>query len=400
MIIAITAIVLISTLIIFTALTVLVYKKNIHIWFSSYITSLLCKNDSTQTEYASSKSYNTDKKNGPKHIMFCFVDHFEPMWRRPSYETEVSRIRTWKDRYPVMAGKHKDADGKNPQHTFFYPEEEYRKEHLDELAMLCKAGFGEIEIHLHHDDDTAQKLKENLIRFKKKLTRHGLLAKNKNTKETEYGFTHGNWALDNSRNDGKWCGVNNELQILKETGCYADFTLPSAPSETQTKKINSIYYALDDPIQPKSHDKGIDVMCGGKPDGDLMIIQGPLTLNWKDRKLGILPRIENGGISCGNPPSAARVDLWIKQNIHVKGRPDWIFVKVYTHGTQEANFECLLGEPVDKMHSYLGKKYNDGVNYMLHYVTSREMYNIIKAAEEGHRDNPDNFRDHILIKTS
>ncbi|MEJ7636728.1 MAG: hypothetical protein WKF75_01760 [Singulisphaera sp.] len=50
--------------------------------------------------------------------------------------------------------------------------------------------------------------------------------------------------------------VNNEIDVLRETGCYADFTLPSAPSPTQTRQINSIYYASDDPRRPKSHDRG------------------------------------------------------------------------------------------------------------------------------------------------
>ena len=73
--------------------------------------------------------------------------------------------------------------------------------------------------------------------------------------------------------------MNNEIEILRETGCYADFTLPSAPSPTQTRKINSIYYAVDDPHRPKSHDWGIDV--GSRTRAvrrGLMMIQGPLVL--------------------------------------------------------------------------------------------------------------------------
>ena len=53
------------------------------------------------------------------------------------------------------------------------------------------------------------------------------------TGELRFAFIHGNWSLDNSRPDGRWCGLNNELILLRELGCYADFTLPSAPSDTQ-----------------------------------------------------------------------------------------------------------------------------------------------------------------------
>ncbi len=55
---------------------------------------------------------------------------------------------------------------------------------------------------------------------------------------------------------GNNCGINNELLILKETGCYADFTFPSAPHPTQPSTINSIYYAKDDPLAPNSHNTG------------------------------------------------------------------------------------------------------------------------------------------------
>ena len=36
-----------------------------------------------------------------------------------------------------------------------------------------------------------------------------------------YGFMHGNWALDNSLPNGQ-CTVNNELDILRKTGCWSD----------------------------------------------------------------------------------------------------------------------------------------------------------------------------------
>lgn len=58
--------------------------------------------------------------------------------------------------------------------------------------------------------------------------------------------------------------------------------------------------------------------------------------------------------------------------------------------------ETLLGEPMDKMFSYLEQTYNDGKKYQLHYVTSREAYNIIKAAEAGKSGNPNAYRDFVL----
>lgn len=361
-------------------------KKHMDIWIGSYVRQ---------------KLQGKPKVAGTQHIMFCFVDHYEPQWGRPdSIEIERQRVDRWYNEYPRSFGHIKDADGHLPKHSFFYPEEEYRKEHLDKLESLCAQGFGELEIHLHHEDDTSENLRATLTRFAKTLNEsHKALAVHPETGLLSYAFIHGNWTLDNCHPEGKWCGVNDELIVLKETGCYADFTLPSAPSPTQTTTINSIYYATDDPQAPKSHDTGELVRVGGKPVGDLMIIQGPLCLNWKERKWGFMPKIEAGDVRRSIPPSEHRVDMWVDQHIHVEGRPEWIFIKIHTHGTQEMDIDTLLGEPTIKMYEYLAsEKYNDGQKYQMHFVSSREMYNIIRAAEAGHQGNPNDYRDFIIPK--
>ncbi len=355
-------------------------RKNLGIWLPAYW-----------------RQQRPARVGGPVHVMFCFVDHFEPKWGRPTAEVEAQRVAQWCERYVALARGHKDADGVAPQHTFFYPEEEYEPQHLDALEALCRAGYGEIEVHLHHDHDTADGLREKLTRFASLLhRRHGALPLDERTGKPAFGFIHGNWALDNSRADGRWCGVNNELQVLAELGCYADFTLPSAPSDTQTRKINSLYYATDDPAAPRSHDSGVDVGAGRPPSGDLMIVQGPLALNWRRRKWGLMPRVENADIRASSPPTADRVDLWVRQHIHVLGRPEWIFIKVHTHGCQEGDMDTLLGAPADAMFKHLESRYNDGRRHVLHYVNARELYNIVKAAEDGLGGDPGRYRDYRL----
>jgi len=329
--------------------------------------------------------------------MFCFVDHFEPRWGSADYDTERARVHRWCADYPALCAGHLDADGVPPRHTFFYPEEEYRPEHMTDLIGLCKKGFGEVEIHLHHDNDTSEGLRRKLRGFVDTLAKEfGALSVHPSTGEPAWAFVHGNWALDNSRPDGRWCGVNDELRVLAEEGCYADFTLPSVPDATQTRTVNAIYYATDDPVRPKSHDRGIAVRVGGSASGDLMIVQGPLGLNWRWRKHGVFPRIENADIRRSSPPRPDRTDLWVRTGIHVAGRPDWVFVKVHTHGTQEYDMDTLLGQPVADMFDDLERRYNDGERYVLHYVTAREMYNIIKAAESGASGNPGSYRDFVL----
>ena len=95
-------------------------------------------------------------------------------------------------------------------------------------------------------------------------------------------------------------------------------------------------------------------------------------------------------------PTPERVDDWVRTGIHVQGRPEWVFVKVYTHGAVARDHEAVLGEWRDRMHAYLEQRYNDGANYVLHYVSAREAYNIAKAAEAGRSGNPNEFRDFVI----
>jgi hypothetical protein len=334
-----------------------------------------------------------------RHLLFCFVDHFEPRWRSPTYEIECARVARWREGYPKLCEGHRDADGRPPVHSFFYPEEEYRPEHLDALVELCRSGLGEIEIHLHHDNDTAEGLAEKLAGFTRTLAeRHDALPRDPVSGQPQWAFIHGNWALDNSHPSGRWCGVDGELAVLREQGCYADFTLPSAPSPCQTRIINSIYYAASAPGRCKAHDQGEPVRVGGSASGDLMLIQGPLGLQWHNRKFGLMPRIENGDIRASSPPSAERIASWVRTGVHVRGRPEWVFVKIHTHGAQDGDAETLLGEPMHRAFTELETRYNDGRRWKLHYVSAREMYNIAKAAEAGMSGDPNDYRDHVVAR--
>lgn len=331
---------------------------------------------------------------GPAHVLFCMVDHFEPDWGGAALEEQVARVERWVREYPALAGRHRDADGRPPRYTFFYPAETYREEVAERLAVLCRRGLAEVELHLHHDNDTAETLTRKLEQAKAQFARHGLLAREPAGGRVRFGFIHGNWALDNSHPEGRWCGVNNELDVLRQAGCYADFTMPSAPSPTQTRKINSVYYATDDPARPKSHDTGSDVTVGQDGhDRALLMVQGPLTLNWRRRKYGLLPRLETGELSASNPPSPQRAGLWVREGISVRSREEWVVVKVYAHGAKPANADVLLGRPMDELLTHLETAYGG----RLHYVTARELYNLIRAAQRGEAGDPGSFRDAGLV---
>lgn len=319
----------------------------------------------------------------PTHVFFCIADHFEPDWRRAARDLQRERVARWVDGYPSSVGDFADNRGRPPQHTFFYPAEAYQPEQVDQLTRLTRGGFGDVEVHLHHDDDTSEQLRTFLHQYVITLhERHGLLSRDRENR-VRYGFIHGNWALDNSHPDGRWCGVDDELTVLRETGCYADFTMPAAPHPAQTKTINSIYYAADDPQRPKSHDCGTPATVGTPPPRDgLLMIQGPLLISRRAPGRGYKPRLENGDLSGSSPPSPHRLQAWLRAGVGVSGRPDWLFIKLHTHGAQEQNAAVLLGEPMQQLHQGLRRLSSERA-FAFYYVTAREMAQLVRQAELG-----------------
>ena len=296
---------------------------------------------------------------------------------------QLERVQRWRECYPKNFAGIEDDRGRSPQHSFFYPIEEYNERLVESVAQLCREGYGSLEFHLHHDGDSPQQFRDRLELAKRQFDeRHGALAKNANG-QAIYGFVHGNWALCNGLPSGRWCGVNDELTILRETGCYADFTMPSAPDPAQSKIVNKIYYAKSTPGRARSHDQGVPAAVGQvAPQDALLLIQGPLMINWGRRKFGVVPKLENSDLHGGFPPSLDRLRVWLKARIGVVGKPDWIFIKLHTHGAPEKNAEMLLGPKVRHFHEQM-QVFFRLAGAKLYYVNAREMARVVHAAERG-----------------
>lgn len=368
------------------ALCFMAYRKGVFIWLPVFVQSFFRKKEKPHS-------------SSPVHIMFCFVDHYEPGNGKADNSLAKERVSLWIKDYPILASKHKDADGIVPQHTWFYPPHNNQSDHLARIVSLCQDNFGEIEMQLCHNHffpstekngNLAQKIK-SCVKSYAKLGIWGEIDGKKS-----YGFIHGNGSFVPNTGEAI-CGVANELSILKSTGCYANFTFP-AHGRYQPRMVNSIYYAQGHSSGPKYYDKGIPVKCGGRENGDLMIIQGPKGIRWRGKPFLSQLCIENSEIDFTNVPTKKRIDYWIKNGICIAGQPNWIFIKVFCYGALEQSYKSILGKYADKMYSYLENKYNDGKLYQLHYVTAREMYNIIKAAERGKVGNPNNYRDFAVSR--
>jgi len=128
-----------------------------------------------------------------------------------------------------------------------------------------------------------------------------------------------------------------------------------------------------------------------------MLIQGPLLLNWSCGRGRILPRIENACLQGNQPPTPQRLDMWIKARIQIPARPDWFFVKLHTHGASEENQAAVLDEPMVRFHAALAERASRDSNFHVHYVTAREMYNLVKAAEADFQGSVADARDFELV---
>jgi hypothetical protein len=321
----------------------------------------------------------------------AICDHYEPLHGGASMKTGVDRVRAWSDGYPKMAARFRDANGRAPRHSFFFPGEQYDARLVEPIATLCEAGLGEMEIHLHHDGDTREGLRASIVKALADLGGHGVVPKKDG--KPAWAFIHGNWCLANARRDGRWCGVDDEMPLLHELGCYADFTFPSAPDQSQPGVVNSIYYPRGDWARRRAYEEA-EIARVGTPKRDrMLLIEGPLALARRPGRAAV--RIESAAIDHTDPPSEARLKTWIDQRVHVEGRPEWVFVKVHTPGAPEKNAAVLLGEDAIRFHEALAAFVRQGSErWKLHYVTAREMYNVARAAMDGNRGDPSAYFDY------
>src|SRR6185312_4436908 len=191
----------------------------------------------------------------------------------------------------------------------------------------------------------------------------------------------------------EYCGVREELKLLHEFGCFADFTFPALFSSAQPPEVNKIYAARDDP-GPKSYRIPWPLLDLKNGAADLMIFEGPLSIapSWNLRRLFF--DVDDANIHPAMPAGPARVHRWVNARVYVAERPDWIFVKVFGHTvSSQEDMDEALGPHFDSALTELERHYNDGEQYILHYVTAREAYNLAMAAATGATGDPSKYYD-------
>ena len=339
-----------------------------------------------------------------KHVIITVANHFEPAWKQGGGFLDLkSQIKRMKD-YHAMARSTGEAvldvDGTKFRHTNFYPAEQYHPEILDMMAEMQAEGLGEVEVHMHHEGegpDTAENTRRVIETFRDTIAeQHKCLSKMDGRDTPMYAFVHGNLALANSWG-GKYCGVDNEMEILRDTGCYVDMTLPSAPDKSQVPVLNQIYECALPMHEAVPHRKGNRVGVNGNVPLLPLIFTGPLVLYWSRRKAGFpLPRIDDGALTANQPLNAARLRRWQSANVTVAERSDWIFVKLYCHGFFDYDQSACIGEDAKRFFGEAVEESEKSDNLKVHFASAREAFNMVAAAIDGEKGDPGKFRDYKL----
>jgi hypothetical protein len=82
--------------------------------------------------------------------------------------------------------------------------------------------------------------------------------------------------------------------------------------------------------------------------------------------------------------------------VTVKGRPDWLFIKLHCHGMDPRDEAAMFGAPMRTFIEELLAGGSSEESYKVHFVTAREMVNMALAACDGMAGEPGAFRDYRL----
>lgn len=320
-----------------------------------------------------------------KHLIFIMVDHYE----HGSKSEAVVSNRVWCQKFREISDRYLDDYGNKFRYTWFYPYDHHVEGVVAELSEMALSGYGEVEFHWHmgqppRNGITPENYQEKLEEAIRWFQQFGAMITEEENPRTAFAYIAGVWDLDASRKPVS-NGLTNQIEVLQKCGCYADFTFSTIATAAQPQKINSIYYVKDDPKEPKSHNSGTDVEVGKSIDNQLMIFQGPINIHWDGS-------LEYGAVESAPRFAPHRVPRWLESNIH---GPEWVFVKVYSHGAQSS--AVVLDHDMEIMLKSL-KQYCEEKGMKLHFMSTREAFNVVKAAEAGKSGNPEDYRDFHIPK--
>ncbi len=90
-----------------------------------------------------------------RHLLFAFCDHYEPLWSARTTPSAGAGSSSGSSATPRWRASSATPTGGPRATASSSRARSTRPRYLDGLASLARPGLGEVELHLHHDGDTA-----------------------------------------------------------------------------------------------------------------------------------------------------------------------------------------------------------------------------------------------------
>ena len=262
--------------------------------------------------------------------------------------------------------------------------------------IIATPGWGETEVHLHHgmhEPDTAENTRRQLTEFRDQLAfRHRCLS-------TEDGCTAA-------------------LRLRARKFCARKFRGRTflrrrfGDADSGRNRLLCRLHAADGAVAPRA-DREESIRCtsvGCRSIRPRHIAKDrsrrrPRAANFSADCAGAAADrfcadrcaagtvIENGAITGFMPMSLRRLAFWKRARVHVQGRPDWLFIKLHCHGMDPTQQDAVIGDRFPQVSRATGRA-EPQRKETLHFVTAREMANILLAACDGRDGNPGDYRDY------
>ena len=109
-----------------------------------------------------------------------------------------------------------------------------------------------------------------------------------------------------------------------------------------------------------------------------------------------IPRVDDGALAQNYPLTLHRLEQWRSAAICVTGRPEWVFIKLYSHGFFDWDQDVMIGEQMKRFMNEVLELAERTGQFKLHFVSAREAFNLVAAAVDGKQGPPAAFRDYRL----
>ena len=109
----------------------------------------------------------------------------------------------------------------------------------------------------------------------------------------------------------------------------------------------------------------------------------------------VVPRIDNAELSDRMRLTANRYARWRRNAVVVAGREDCLFIKLHCHGMDPKDADVMIGEGRRVFLEGLVREARRWSDH-LHFMTTRELVNVMLALCDGATGDPGRYRNYRL----